>query len=121
MNLIDTRTHGFLDYAMGLLLIACPFLFALSGDGAESIILYILGSGAILYSLFTDYELGVVKKLPMNLHLCLDIFSGILLAVSPWLFAFAGRTFLPHVILGVIEIAAAFATNTGKHSSTRLI
>ena len=40
-------------------------------------------SGAIAYSLFTDYELGLVRTIPMGAQLRLDAASGILLAASP--------------------------------------
>jgi hypothetical protein len=46
----------------------------------------ILGLGAIAYSLFIDYELGVVRTIPMTAHLGLDAGSGVILAASPWIF-----------------------------------
>ena len=71
-----------------------------------------LGAGALLYSLLTDYELGLVRALPMTLHLGLDFCSGALLAVSPWLFGFADDVWLPHVAFGLFEIGAALLTQT---------
>jgi hypothetical protein len=46
----------------------------------------ILGWAALVHSLLTNYELGLFKVLPFRVHLTLDVFSGALLAVSPWLF-----------------------------------
>lgn len=70
------------------------------------------GAGAILYSLFTDYELGVVRRIQMPVHLWLDGLAGILLAVSPWLFAFDDVVRIPHLTAGVFEIVVALITNT---------
>jgi hypothetical protein len=112
MRFIPTRIHGMLDYSMGLLLIAAPWLFGFAAGGAETWVPVILGAGALLYSLFTDYELGLIRSLPMTTHLALDGLSGAFLAVSPWLFGFADLVYLPHLILGIAEIGAALTTHT---------
>lgn len=112
MRFIPTRTHGFIDYAMGLLLIVSPWLLGFAAGGAETWVPAILGAGAIGYSLFTDYELGMVRRIPMSTHLGLDAGSGLLLAISPWLFGFADLVYLPHLILGILETGAALTTKT---------
>lgn len=112
MRFIPTRVHGLLDYLVGLLLIAAPWLFNFDRGGAETWVPVVLGAGALVYSLFTDYELGVVKRLPMGAHLTLDLLSGILLAASPWLFGFSEFVYLPHLVLGVLEVGAALMTKT---------
>lgn len=110
MRFIPTKVHGYLDYLMGALLIAAPWLFDFAAGGAETWVPVILGAGAILYSLMTDYELGVTKGISMRTHLMLDLMSGILLAASPWLFGFADYVWEPHLILGLLEIGAALMT-----------
>jgi hypothetical protein len=110
MQLIPTRIHGMLDYLVGALLVAAPWLFDFNRGGAETWVPVVLGVGAILYSLFTDYELGVVRTIPMPTHLALDVGSGILLALSPWLFGFADRVWQPHLIVGLIEIVTPLMT-----------
>ena len=112
MRFIPTRIHGMLDYAMGLLLIAAPWLFGFAAGGAETWVPVILGVSAIAYSLFTDYELGLVRRIGMGTHLGLDAGSGLLLAVSPWLFGFYELVWIPHVVLGLIELGSALTTQT---------
>jgi hypothetical protein len=109
--MIPTRIHGVIDYLVGLLLIAAPFLLGFADGTAAQWVPMILGAGAILYSLMTNYELGLVKVIPMPVHLGLDIGSGALLAVSPWLFGFADRIWWPHVLVGVMEIVIPLMTN----------
>jgi len=108
---LPTRTHGVLDYTVGVLLIALPFILRL-GSGPQSWVFTAAGAAALVYSAFTDYELGVVRKLDMSVHLWLDGISGVLLAVSPWLFGFDNEVWIPHVLLGAFEIAAAVITDT---------
>lgn len=110
MRFIPTRIHGMLDYGMGILLIAAPWLFGFAAGGAETWIPVIVGAGALLYSLLTDYELGLVRSISMPVHLGLDAVSGLFLAVSPWIFGFADFVYLPHLILGIAEIGAALTT-----------
>jgi hypothetical protein len=110
MNLIPTRVHGILDYVVGLLLIAAPWLFGFAQNGAETWVPVVLGAGAILYSLMTRYELGMVRVIPMSAHLGLDIMSGLLLLASPWLFGFADRIAWPHVVFGLLEVGVAAMT-----------
>lgn len=101
-----------LDYVMGLLLIASPWIFDFARDGAETWIPVILGVSTILYSLFTNYELGISGKISMKTHLAIDLVSGIFLAVSPWLFGFNDYVYLPHVILGLTEVMAVLLSKT---------
>jgi hypothetical protein len=110
MRFIPTKVHGVMDYMMGILLIASPWLFGFDRGGMETWIPVILGAGAILYSLFTDYEMGVSRSLSMRTHLTMDLLSGILLAASPWIFGFADYVYMPHMVLGIIEIGAALMT-----------
>jgi SPW repeat len=110
MRVIPTRVHGMLDYLVGALLIAAPWLFDFNRDGAETWVPVILGAGVILYSLFTKYELGVVRRISMPTHLMLDLGGGVLLALSPWLFGFSNYVWAPHLIVGLIEIGTSLMT-----------
>lgn len=110
MRIISTKVHGYLDYSLALLLIASPWLFGFYRGDRESGVLIALGVGTILYSLITDYELGLAKALSMKTHLALDLIAGVVLAASPWLFDFSETIFLPHLIFGLGEIAAVMMT-----------
>lgn len=109
---LPTRIHGVLDYLLGALLIASPWLFGFADHSAARWVPVVLGAGVLLYSAFTDYELGVVKRLQMPAHLFLDALGGLLLAVSPWMLGFDERVWMPHVVLGLVEVATAAVTNT---------
>jgi hypothetical protein len=112
MRFLPTGVHGVLDYLIGVLLIVAPWLFGFAEGGIETWLPIILGAGVILYSLFTDYEMGAVKSLSMPAHLWLDGLGGALLAVSPWLFGFNDLVVWPHLVVGLLEIGAALMTKT---------
>lgn len=112
MKIIGTKVHGYLDYIVGLLLIVSPWLFGFYRGGAETWVPVVLGTATIIYSLLTDYELGLARVISMKTHLTLDALSGILLAASPWLFGFAEFVWQPHFILGLAEIGAILMTRS---------
>ncbi len=118
--MLSTKTHGVLDYLVGALLIAAPWLLGFARGGAETWVPVILGAGTILYSLFTNYELSIARSLSMRTHLTFDFMSGVFLATSPWIFEFNEHVYLPHVIVGAFEVAAVAITDPVPfHSSER--
>lgn len=111
MRFIPTRIHGVIDYVVGLLLIAAPWLLGFAEGGAETWVPVILGAGTIIYSLMTDYELGLSPALNMKTHLTIDGVAGAFLLISPWLLGYADVVWVPHVLVGLLEIGAAFTTH----------
>jgi len=123
MRFLSRRAHGALDYIVGVLLILAPRILGFDTGGAEQRVPEILGFSVILYSLLTNYELGALKMIPFRTHLTLDVLGGVFLAISPWLFQFAHLVWVPHVLVGLIEIGTVLVTRTsisarpGKPSS----
>jgi hypothetical protein len=109
--MITTRVHGILDYIIGIALIAAPWVFGFANSGPETWVPVILGAGSILYSLITNYELGLAGVLAMRTHLRLDIVVGILLAASPWIFGFAHVVWAPHLIVGLLILGLSMASH----------
>lgn len=120
MKIIDTKTHGYMDYIMGIFLIASPSLFSLDLNAVESTVFYVAGAAALLYSLATNYELGLIKIIPMKGHLMLDILSGIFLAASPWIFGFSDLVYGPHLVLGIIEVGGAILTSSKPRKQIKI-
>ena len=103
MRLIGSRLHAILDYTIGLFSIVLPILLALEGQ-RETMVLLGFGLVIILYSLLTDYQLGMSQKIPMWLHFRIDQFMGLMIIISPWVMKFNESIYLPHVLLGLALI-----------------
>jgi hypothetical protein len=104
MTFLPSSVHGVLDYLVGAALIAAPWIFQFSEHGMATGAAIGTGVTVILYSLFTDYERGVVRALPWSYHLALDTIGGIFLAASPWILGFAdeeANAWVPHVVVGL--------------------
>ena len=116
MGVIPTRIHGVIDYVMGVLLLASPWLFNFNfaDNAAATWVPVVIGLLILGTSLMTAYELGLIKVIPMPAHLVADMGAGAILLVSPWLFGVADEVWVPHVVLGVAEIGVALMTK--RHS-----
>lgn len=109
---LSTRVHGVLDYLAGALIAASPWLLGFARGGAETWVPVAVGGSALVYSLFTDYEAGVVRRLQVPVHLWLDAIGGVVLAGSPWVLGFDDRVWVPHLAFGAFEVVAALLTDT---------
>lgn len=121
-QIIDTKVHGMADYATGILLIVAPYLFGFADNTAAQWVPMILGAAVIGISLLTRYELGIYGIIPMPMHLMLDVIQALILVASPWLFGFSNKIILPHVIIGLCELAivAMSRAQTTRGASARL-
>ena len=111
MRFIPTRFHGILDYIVGIFMIIAPWVLDFSDNDAATWTLVIAGVLVLLQTVMTDFEVGLIRKIPMSTHLMTDLGLGVLLAISPWLFGFADRVYMPHLIIGVFSILASLTTH----------
>jgi hypothetical protein len=123
MRIVPTRIHAFLDYPLGVFLIAAPWIFGFAGESAAAKwISIIVGVAILAMSSMTDYELGLMRVVPMSLHNLTDVVVGIFFAVSPWLFGFAdegANAWLPFVVVGIAAIGAGAMTENAPRERTR--
>ncbi len=106
--MISTRMHGVLDY------LSTAGMVALSrrpgwGGGPRQV-LTADGTAALLYSILTRYQFGLLHIIPMSVHLTLDAAGGAVLCVAG-LQSDNGKAVRAGLIsLGLFEIAVAFLT-----------
>jgi len=109
---IPTTQFAAMDYVGSILLFASPWLFGFAHlSGAASLIPMYMGGTLLLMALFTDNKLGLFKAIPMQMHLIIMMFCSFFLLVSPFIFSFADKVFLPQVILGLIFIGLSIFTH----------
>lgn len=117
MKFLPTKIHGLLDYLVGVALIAAPSLFGFRDVGGAAVIIpTVIGVVLIAYSFFTDYEWGVIKKVPMGYHLLVDYVAAAFLAASPFAFGFASEglnVWLPHFVVGLTVVAVVAVSKPG--------
>src|ERR1051325_4943134 len=116
MRFLPTKVHGVLDYLVGIALIFAGNIFSFSEIGGAAVnVPRVLGIILILYALFTNYEWGVWKVLPMYYHLWIDFLAALFLALSPWIFGFSDEkssAHVPHLIVGIVVILVVLVSQT---------
>jgi hypothetical protein len=112
MRVIPTRMHGMMDYVIGIVLVASPWIFGFAKESSTAKWTFIVvGAVILLTSMMTNYELGMMHVIPMHMHLGADALAGIVLALSPWIFGYANdagsNAWLPALIIGLLELGTA--------------
>jgi hypothetical protein len=108
---ISTELHGVLDYLTIGTFALLPKLLGLSKPMSAAVQSVALTK--LCYTLLTDHELGVVRKLPMKAHLALDCVGGATLAALPFIFNEEDEVATATLVgLGLFDIAAAPMTQT---------
>ncbi len=123
IRFVPTAVHGVFDYVGGVGLVASPFIFGFFKMGGIAVALpIVLGAGLILYSLLTNYELGIpaLRFIPMSVHLIVDFVASAFLAVAPCLFGYSSQglnVWLPQVLAGVGVIVLVLVSQTQPQSA----
>lgn len=112
MRFIPTRMHAILDYIVGVILVVLPYAVGAADRGPVEWGTTALGFGLIVYSLFTNYELGAIRLIPLKVHLLLDAIGGAVLVALGILFAATPAALISVVLIGIIEIGTAILTQT---------
>jgi len=127
IRFVPTAVHGVFDYVGAIGLIASPFIFGFADMGGIAVFLpIVLGAGLLLYSLLTDYELGIpgVKFIPMSVHLTVDFVASAFLALAPFLFGYSNEgvnVWLPQVIAGVAVMLLVLVSQTQQQSEVKVV
>ena len=119
MTTINTKLHGALDYILGTILMLSPWLFNYVRESAVEIwIPVVTGALSIGYTLFTDADFGMIKKIKLSNHFLLDLMLGSFLVAAPKLFHYSGYVyFLPYLWIGLFKIFISLAAGNALHSS----
>ena len=111
MQRMSTFTHGIVDYVTSGVIALLPKMM----NTSPKVTMLLEGSAgtAAAYSAMTNYELGLVKALPMKAHLALDAISGGMLLGAAMMFDDEDPEVRATLAgLGLFEIAAALTTQT---------
>ncbi|AXV15198.1 hypothetical protein CYG48_05460 [Neorhizobium sp. SOG26] len=108
MRFIPTSVHGIADYLVCLGMIIMAFVAGAQGAGFAAFV--ILGCFGILYSLFTDYELGWKSYLSMPAHLALDAGFAVVMLVLPFLVDLPPMLYRSSFVIAVLAAALVLTT-----------
>jgi hypothetical protein len=103
--------HGVVEYAIGVLFVAAPFLLGFD-ERAPTALSIVIGVALLVFTASSDLPTGLARSVPVGIHAVVDVLLGILLIASPFLFSFndEGAATAFYIIVGVGFLLLTVAT-----------
>ena len=91
MKFISKQIHSILDYPVAIALIGLPFLLGL-GESSPLAFQLSVGAGvaALILTILTDHQTGLIKVIPYKVHLMVDLLVAIVFIIAPFVLSFEG-------------------------------
>lgn len=111
MKLLSPTAHGVVDVMFITVLAMAPILFDL--EPAIDTACFVMAGGYLLLTLMTDFKLGLIRIVPLQIHGWLDLLTGIALLAAPFLFKFPQASAERNLfwILGAVSVITWFVTD----------
>ena len=108
---ISPGVHGILDYVLGAVLVAAPFVFGFESDTATAVCV-VAGIAELGVAMTTAWSRGIIKLIPPAAHGVIDYVFVVALIAAPYLFGFSddGTATVFFLIVGVGGLALVVAT-----------
>ncbi|MEM7317017.1 MAG: hypothetical protein AAF497_28120 [Planctomycetota bacterium] len=88
---VTQKIHAMLDYPVAISLMVMPLVLGLGHSHAMAFWLsFGTGVAALILTLLTDHETGVIRVLPYKLHLAVDFAVAVVFLVAPIALGFSG-------------------------------
>ena len=119
LRFMNKEVHAYLDYPVGLGLIAMPFLLGIGDANPLAFWLSLItGFAALALTFLTDHHLGVVRILPYKLHLAVDFLVGVTFVLAPSILGFAGLEAAYFWVLGATVLLVVGLDKTEPQPQT---
>jgi phosphatidylserine synthase len=120
---VPPLVHGLIEYAAAALFIVAPFLFDFEETSATAASI-VVGLALLAFTAVSNLPTGLVKSIPVAVHVTADIVLAVLLVALPFVLGFrdeAAPTTL-FIATGVLHllvtIATRFPARAGRESAT---
>jgi len=116
IGLIPRPMHAVLDYLWGIAHYFAPQLFEFEDNEAATLFSNFRGASMVVASMTTRYELGLIRLIPFNMHLLLDLMGALFSLGAPWLLGFDKNEKARNAVLGFafFEIGAVLLSKRDK-------
>lgn len=91
MKFVTKQIHAYLDYPVAIALMVLPFVLRLGESNPFAFQLSVgTGMAALLLTILTDHQTGLIKVLSYKLHLIVDFLVAIIFILAPFVLGFEG-------------------------------
>lgn len=109
---ITSTIHAYIDYPVAISLMATPFLLGLGAVNPLALWLSVAtGVAALLLTLATDHDTGVLRILPYSVHLAVDRLVGLVFMAAPFVLGLAGLDAWYYWLNGAAVLLVTFVLN----------
>lgn len=112
LRFVTRQVHAWIDYPVAASLIAMPFLLGLgTGNPLAKWLSVATGVAALLLTILTNHETGLIKVLPYWFHVAVDRLVGVTFVAAPFLLGFGGLDAIYYWANGAAVILVTFLLN----------
>ena len=91
IRFITRKIHAFLDYPVAFSLLSLPFLLGLGDSNPLAFwVSVVTGAAALVLTILTDHETGIIRVLPFSFHVAVDFLVGLTFVAVPFILGFSG-------------------------------
>ncbi|MGB3314990.1 MAG: hypothetical protein WBB85_11300, partial [Albidovulum sp.] len=91
IGFVTKTIHSWLDYPVAAALIVLPFVLGLGESNPAALWLSVAtGVAALILTILTDHQTGLIRILPYRLHMAVDLAVGLSFLAAPFVFGFSG-------------------------------
>ncbi|MBG6143073.1 MAG: hypothetical protein RIE06_29365 [Roseibium album] len=109
IRFVTKNIHAYLDYPVALGLIGLPVVLNLGQSNPLAFWLSVVtGVAALILTMLTDHETGLIRVVPYSFHLIVDFAVGVVFLAAPFVLGFKGIDFAYYVVnaLAVLTVVS---------------
>ncbi|MEP1571934.1 hypothetical protein [Roseibium album] len=109
IRFVTKNIHAYLDYPVALGLIGLPVVLNLGQSNPLAFWLSVVtGVAALILTMLTDHETGLIRVVPYSFHLIVDFAVGVVFLSAPFVLGFKGIDFAYYVVnaLAVLTVVS---------------
>ncbi|MFM9975549.1 MAG: hypothetical protein ACKVON_13370 [Beijerinckiaceae bacterium] len=115
IRFVTRKIHSWIDYPVAASLIAMPFLLGLgTGNPFAKWLSVATGVAALLLTILTDHETGIIKVLPYWFHVVVDRVVGLTFLAAPFVLGFSGLDAYYYWANGIAVVLVTFLLNADE-------
>jgi hypothetical protein len=109
---VPALVHGVLEYVVGVLFVAAPFLFGFTASAAPTAAAIVIGLLLLAFTATSALPTGLVRSITTGVHVTVDLVLAVLLVALPFLLGFAdeGAPTALFIVVGVLHLLMTIAT-----------
>jgi hypothetical protein len=112
IRFVTRKIHAWIDYPVALSLMGTPFLLGLGATNKLALWLSVAtGAAALILTLLTDHETGLVRVLPYWFHVMVDRLVGVTFLIAPFALGFTGIDAAYYLVNAAAVLLVTFVLN----------